>query len=114
VTPTTGGQILLNVTHEFEACSNTKLNLSKTVVIDIDGGSGVDPPQLRYNQQSIKNFQATESCRHLVLWATPHGNMAVTKNRVLVKTKEVLGLLTHHPLETKTTKELFQSMKVSV
>jgi hypothetical protein len=40
--------------------------------------------------------------------------MAVTKNRVLVKTKEVLGLLTHHPLETKTAKELFQSMAVSV
>jgi hypothetical protein len=40
--------------------------------------------------------------------------MEVTKNRVLVKTKEVLGLLTHHPLETKTAKELFQSMAVSV
>jgi hypothetical protein len=45
---------------------------------------------------------------------TPDGNMTVTKNRVLVKTKEVLGLLTHHPLETKTDKELFQSMEVSV
>jgi hypothetical protein len=40
--------------------------------------------------------------------------MAVTKSRVLVKTKEVLGLLKHHPLETKTAKELFQSMAVSV
>ena len=109
-----GGQILLNGTHEFEAWSNTKLNLSKTLVIDIDGGSGVDPPQLTYNQQSIKNFQATESCRHLGFWATPNGNKDVTKHRVLVKTKEVLGLLTHHPLETKTTKELFQSMTVSV
>jgi hypothetical protein len=50
-----GGQILLNATHEFEAWSNTKLNLSKTVVIDIDGGSGeVDPPQLTYNQQPKK------------------------------------------------------------
>jgi hypothetical protein len=50
-----GGQILLNATHEFEAWSNTKLNLSKTVVIDIDGGSGeVDPPQLTYNPQPIK------------------------------------------------------------
>jgi hypothetical protein len=47
-----GGQILLNAMHEFEAWSNTKLNLSKTVVIDIDGGSGeVDPPQLTYNQK---------------------------------------------------------------
>ena len=61
-----GGQILLNATHEFEAWSNMKLNLSKTGVIDIDGGSGeVDPPQLTYNQQPIKTFQATESCRHL-------------------------------------------------
>jgi hypothetical protein len=85
-----GGQILLNATHEFEAWSNTKLNLNKTVVIDIDGGSGeVDPPQLTYNQQPIKTFQATESCRHLGFWATPNGNKDVTKHRVLVKTKEV-------------------------
>jgi len=110
-----GGQILLNATHEFEAWSNTKLNLSQTVVAKIDGGSGeVDPPQLTYNQQPIKIFQATESCRHLGFWATPNGNIAVTKHRVLVKTKEVLGLLTHHPLETKIAKELFQSMAVSV
>ncbi len=33
------GQILLNATHEFEVWSNTEFNLSKTVVIDIDGGS---------------------------------------------------------------------------
>jgi len=50
----------------------------------------------------------------LGFWATPNGNMVVTKNRVLVKTEEVLGLLTHHPLETKTAKELFQSMAVRV
>jgi hypothetical protein len=31
-----GGQILLDTTHEFEAWSNTKLNLSKTVVVDIE------------------------------------------------------------------------------
>jgi len=74
----------------------------------------VDPPHLTYNQQPIKIFQATENCRHLGFWATPNGNMAVTKSRVFVKTKEVLGLLTHHPLETKTGKELFQSMAVSV
>jgi hypothetical protein len=101
--------------HEFEAWSNTKLNLSKTVEIDIDGGSGeVDPPQLTYNQQPIKKFQATESCRHLGFWATPNGNMEVTKHRVLAKAKEVPGLLTHHPLETKIAKDLFQSMAVSV
>jgi hypothetical protein len=110
-----GGQILLDATHEFEAWNNTKLNLSKTVVVDIDEGCrDVDPPKLTYNQQSIKVFQATESCRHLGFWATPDGNMAVTKHGVLAKTKEVLGLLTHHPLETKTVKELFQSMVVSV
>ncbi len=40
--------------------------------------------------------------------------MTSTKERVLAKTREVLGLLTHHPLETKTAKELFQSMAVSV
>ncbi len=92
-----------------------KLNLNKTVVVDIDGGSGeVDPPQLTYNQQPVKVFHATESCRHLGFWATPNGNTADTKKRVLAKTKEVLGLLTHHPLETKTAKELFQSMTVSV
>ena len=35
-----GAQILLNATQEFEAWSNMRLNLSKTVVVDIDGGSG--------------------------------------------------------------------------
>jgi hypothetical protein len=33
------GQILLDATQEFEAWSNTKLNLSKTVVVDIDGAT---------------------------------------------------------------------------
>jgi len=40
--------------------------------------------------------------------------MAKTKHRVLAKTREVLELLTHHPLETKTAKELFQSREVSM
>ena len=43
-----------------------RLNLNKTVVVDIDGGSGeVDPPQLTYHQRPVKVFEATESCRHL-------------------------------------------------
>jgi hypothetical protein len=42
------------------------------------------------------------------------GDMTVTKQRVLTKTEEVLGILTHHPLEAKTAKEHFQSMAVSV
>ena len=111
----TGGQVLLDATQEFETWSNMRLNLNKTVVVDIDGGSGeVDPPQLTYHQRPVKVFKATESCRHLGFWATPNGNMAATKQRVLVRTKEVLGLLTHHPLETKVAKELFQSMAISV
>ena len=40
--------------------------------------------------------------------------MIKTKQRVLTKTREVLGLLTHHPLESKIAKELFHSMAVSV
>lgn len=40
--------------------------------------------------------------------------MAKTKHSVLAKTREVLELLTHHPLETKTAKELFQSREVSM
>ena len=43
-------------------------------------------------------------------WNVNMVRMTVTKHRVLAKMKEVLGLLTHHPLETKTAKELFQSM----
>jgi hypothetical protein len=65
------------------------------------------PPQVLYKQKPIKVFQAQESCRHLGFWATPNGDMTSTKERVLAKTREVLGLLTHHPLETKTAKELF-------
>jgi hypothetical protein len=66
------------------------------------------------SRKPIKVFQAKESCRHLGFWATPNGDMTSTKERVFAKTREVLGLLTHHPLETKTAKELFQSMAVSV
>ena len=40
--------------------------------------------------------------------------MTVTKQRVLTKTEEVLGILTHHPLESNIAKELFRSMTVSV
>ena len=40
-----GGQALLDATQEFESWSNMRLNLTKTVVVDIDGGSGeMDPP----------------------------------------------------------------------
>ncbi len=40
-----GAQILLNAKQEFGAWSNMRLNLGKTVVEDIDGGSGeLDPP----------------------------------------------------------------------
>ncbi len=91
------------------------MNMAKTVVMSINGGSGEkDPPRVTYKQKPIKVFQDTESCRHLGYWATPNGDMTGTKGRVLEKTREVLGLLTHHPLETKTEKELFQSMTVSV
>ena len=75
----------------------------------------MDPPQLTYLHRLVQVFKAAESGRSLGFWATPnHGNMVVTKQRVLVRTKEVLGLLMHHPLETKVTKELFQSMAISV
>jgi hypothetical protein len=110
-----GSQILMDAVQEFEAWSNTKLNLNKTVVMGIDGGSGgMNPPQVTYKHQPITVFQATDSCRHLGYWATPNGDMARTKHRVLTKTREVLELLTHHPLETKIAKALFQSMAVSV
>jgi len=40
--------------------------------------------------------------------------MTATKQRVLKKTEATLVVLTHHPLEAKTAKELFQIMAVSV
>jgi hypothetical protein len=110
-----GSQILLDAIQEFEDWSNMRLNLGKTVVMDIDGGSGQqDLPTLTYKGRPVKTFQAEDSCRHLGFWATPNGDMAKTKQRVLAKTREVLGLLTHHPLESKIAKELFHSMAVSV
>jgi hypothetical protein len=74
----------------------------------------MNPPQVTYKQQPVTVYQATDRCRHLGYWATPNGDMAKTKHSVLAKTREVLELLTDHPLETKTAKELFQSMSVSV
>jgi hypothetical protein len=110
-----GSQVLMDAVQEFEFWSNTKLNMTKTVAMRINGGvEEKDPPQVTYKQKPIKVLQATESCRHLGFWATPDGDMTSTKERVLTKTREVLGLLTHHSLETKTAKELFQSMAVSV
>jgi len=83
--------------------------------MNIDGGSGEkNPPQVTYKQQPITGFQATESCSRLGYWATPNGDMTKTKKRVFAKTREVPGLLTHNPSETKIAKELFQSMAVSV
>jgi hypothetical protein len=83
-------QILFNAIQEFKTWSNMRVNLNKTVLVDIDGGSGeVEPPQLTYHQQPVKVFKAAESCRHLGFWATPNGNMAAIKQRVLVRTKEV-------------------------
>jgi len=109
----TGSQILLDTIQEFEDWSNMRLNLGKTVVMDIDRGSGQqDPPTLTYKGRQVKAFQAEDSCRHLGFWATPNGDMVKTKQRVLAKTREVLGLLTHHPLESKIAKELFHSMSV--
>ncbi|MFN9900147.1 MAG: hypothetical protein ACK55Z_15425, partial [bacterium] len=83
--------------------------------MDKQGGEGEekDPPQITYKQKQIKFLQATESCSHLGFWATPDCDTTITKERVLKKTREVLELLMHHPLETKTAKELFQSMAVS-
>jgi len=86
-----GSQILLDAIQEFEDWSNMRLNLGKTLVMDIDGGSGQqDPPTLMYKGRPVKTFQAEDSCRHLAFWATPNGDMAKTKQRVLAKTREVL------------------------
>jgi hypothetical protein len=110
-----GSQVLMDAVQDFEFWSNTKLNMTKTVAMSIHGGGEEkDPPRVTYKQKPIKVFQATESCRHLGFWATPNGDMTSTKGRVLEKTREVLGLLSHHPLETKAAKELFQNMAVSV
>jgi len=110
-----GSQVLMDAVQEFEFWSNTKLNMTKTVAMNInDEGEEKDPPQITYKQKPIKVLKAKESCRHLGFWATPDGDMTSTKKRVFKKTREVLELLMHHPLETKTAKELFQSMAVSV
>ena len=66
-----GSQILIDAIQEFEDWSNMRLNLGKTVVMDIDGGSGQqDPPTLTYKGRPVKTFQAEDSCRHLGFWAT--------------------------------------------
>jgi hypothetical protein len=77
-----GSQILIDAIQEFEDWSNMRLNLGKTVVMDIDGVSGQqDPPILTYKGRPVKTFQAEDSCRHLGFWATPNGDMAKTKQR---------------------------------
>jgi hypothetical protein len=53
----TGSQILMEAVQKFETWSNTKLNLNKTVVMGIDGGSGkMNPPQVTYKQQPVTDF----------------------------------------------------------
>ena len=110
-----GTQILVDATQEFSDRSNMQLNLGKTVVSVTDGGSGeMGTPCLTYKNQPVKVLQVTDSCRHLGYWATANGDKTATKQRVLEKTKAALGVLTHHPLEAKTARELFRSMAVSV
>jgi hypothetical protein len=110
-----GTQILFDSTREFSDWGNMQLNLGKTVVSVTDGGSGeMDMPCLTYKNQLLKVLPVTDSCRHLGYWATVNGDMTVTKQRVFEKTKAALRVLTHHPLEAKTARELFRSMAVSV
>jgi hypothetical protein len=88
----------MDAVQEFETWSSTKLNLNKTVVLSINGGSGeMDPPQVTYKQQPDTVFQATKNCRHLGYWATPNVDMAKTKQRVLATTKEVLRRASNAP-----------------
>ncbi len=97
-----GSQVLMDAVQEFEFWSNTKLNMTKTVAMNInDEGEEKDPPQITYKQKPIKVLQAKESCRHLGFWATPDGDTTSTKKRVFKKTREVLELLMHHPLEIR-------------
>jgi hypothetical protein len=52
-----GSQVLMDAVQEFECWSNTKLNMTKTVAMSINGG-GADthPPQVLYKQKPIKVF----------------------------------------------------------
>jgi hypothetical protein len=110
-----GSQILLDSIDEFRGWSNMQLNLGKTVVLDVDSGSGQrDPPKLTFKKVPIKVFPATDSCRHLGFWATANGDMTATQQRVMEKTRATLEVLTHHPLEANMALELFQSVAVSV
>jgi hypothetical protein len=89
-----GAQILLNATQELGACSNMRLNLVKTVVVDIDRGSSERGPQrLTYHDHPVKIFQAYASCRNLGYWATANGDMTATKQRVLEKAEAALAVL---------------------
>ena len=56
-----GAQILLNATQEFEAWSKMKLNLNKTVVVDIDGGSG---HTTNNRSKSFTTQKAADNKRH--------------------------------------------------
>ncbi len=69
-----GSQILLDAIQEFEEWSNIRLNLGKTVVMDIDGGSGQqDPPTLTYKGRPVKTFQAEEAADTWVSGQHPTG-----------------------------------------
>ena len=110
-----GGQVLLDAIQEFEDWSGMKVNLSKTWVLDVDGGSGeTDLPQLEFKGQPVRLLDPTASCRYLGYWATANGDMTATKERVRSKTKEALEVLTHHPLEADVARELFQCTAISV
>jgi hypothetical protein len=87
-----------------------QLNLGKTVVSVTDGGGGeMEISCLTYKNQPVKVLQVTDRCRHLGYWATANGDKTATKQRVFQKTKAALGVLTHHPLEAKTARELLQT-----
>jgi hypothetical protein len=109
-----GSQVLMDAVQEFEFWSNTKLNMTKTVAMSINGGSEEkDPPRVTYKQKPIKVFQAMESCRHLGYWATPNGDMTSTKGRCSRKREKSSGFsrITHwKPRQRKSFFRVWQQV----
>mgnify|MGYP000526956740 CR=1 FL=1 len=112
---TPAANILLQPIQQFQDWSGMQVNMSKTLVVDINGAcEEVRPPVLVYGATPAKVLNSESSYRYLGFWSKANGDMQTTKDRVVAKTKEAVATLLHHPLDAKVARELFFSTAGSV
>jgi len=109
-------QRLLNITQDFEAWSGIKLNLTKTIMMSVDGVKKRrgDVGHVHYRGRRVPVLPEDKPCRYLGFYATANGDFKETKNRILQRTKELVESIRHHPFTPEIATEIFISQAVGL